>query len=51
MPAKFEKCVREGGRVRTIKSKGEKATAYVPVCFPKGGGPSVSGEVKHRKKK
>ncbi len=47
MPAAFNKCVAEGGRVRTIKPK---AGVYIHVCFPKGGGKSVSGEVKHDKR-
>ena len=49
-PAKFNKCVREGGRVRTIKPKGEGSRTYIRVCYPKSGSP-VSGEVKKRKKK
>jgi hypothetical protein len=43
MPAAFEKCIKAGGRVRTIVPK--KGT-YLHICYPKGGGPSVSGEVK-----
>ena len=43
MPAKFDACVKAGGRVKTKKLKGNK---YMHVCFPKGGGPSVAGEVK-----
>ena len=50
MPAKFTKCVKTGGRVRTIKPKGEKSRTYVHVCYPKGGGSPVSGEVKKRKR-
>lgn len=38
MPAKFEKCVRDGGRVRTIKPKGKESKTYIHVCYPKGGG-------------
>jgi len=49
MPKEFNKCVKEGGRVRTIKPKGQKSKTYVHVCYPKGGGPSVSGEVKKRR--
>jgi len=45
MPAAFEKCVDAGGRVRTITLKGGK---YFHVCFPKGGGPSVKGEIKRK---
>jgi len=45
-PAGFDKCVREGGRVRTIKPKeGE----YLHVCYDKAG-KSHSGEVKTSKK-
>jgi hypothetical protein len=51
MPAKFTKCVKGGGRVRTIKPKGKKSRTYIHVCYPKGGGSPVSGEVKKRKKK
>ena len=47
MPPKFTRCVNAGGRVRTINPK--KGT-YMRVCFPKGGGKSVAGEVKHTKK-
>jgi len=50
MPESFIKCIQAGGRVRTIKPKGKKSSTYVRVCFPKGGGPSVRGEVKKRKK-
>lgn len=48
MPADFEKCRREGGRIRTIKPKGKGSKTYLHVCYPKGGGPPVSGEVKER---
>ena len=51
MPEKFTRCINAGGRVRTIKPKGQQSKTYVKVCFPKGGGKSVSGEVKHRKSK
>lgn len=43
MPAAFEKCINAGGKVRTVVPK--KGT-YIHVCYPKDGGPSVSGEVK-----
>ena len=46
MPASFEKCIREGGRVRTVKPK--KGT-YIHVCYK--GGKSYSGEVHHNPKK
>jgi len=51
MPAKFTKCVKSGGRVRTIKPKGSKSRTYLHICYPPGGGSPVSGEVKHRKSK
>ena len=48
MPEDFNKCVAEGGRVRTITPK--KGT-YLHICYPKGGGSPVHGEVKHSAKK
>jgi len=51
MPANFTRCVKSGGRVRTLKPKGEKSRTYVPVCYPKSGGSPVSGEVKKRRRK
>jgi hypothetical protein len=42
MPAKFTRCVAAGGRVRTIVPKRGR---YIHVCFPKGGGASISGEL------
>ena len=46
MPKGFLKCVRDGGRVRTIKlSKGR----YMRICFI--GGKTFEGEVKHKKEK
>jgi len=51
MPEKFTRCVKAGGRVRTIKPKGIKSRTYIHVCYPKGGGPPVSGEIKRRKGK
>lgn len=50
MPKSFNKCVSGGGRVRTIKPKGKESPTYVHVCYPKGGGSPISGEVKKRKK-
>lgn len=44
MPADFEKCVREGGRVRTKKLKGNK---YMHICFLRG--KSYAGEEKTSK--
>lgn len=48
MPAKFDKCAKGGGRIRTVTPKKGR---YLHVCFPKGGGKSVSGEVKKTKGK
>lgn len=42
MPADFLKCVKDGGRVRTIVPKPGR---YLRVCYL--GGKSYSGEVKH----
>jgi hypothetical protein len=47
MPEAFDKCVANGGRVRTKKLSGGR---YIHICFPKGGGPSVAGEVKKKQK-
>jgi len=44
MPADFDKCVKEGGRVRTMKVKGGR---YMHICFLNG--KSYSGEVKKKK--
>lgn len=44
MPGAFDRCVRRGGRVRTIKPK--KGT-YIRVCYPTDGGSPISGKVKH----
>lgn len=45
MPQLFDKCVSDGGKVRTKKLKGGK---YMHICIPKDGGPSVAGEVKQK---
>lgn len=45
MPADFERCVREGGRVRT-KDIGKNQ--YMHICFK--GGKSYAGEVKTKKR-
>lgn len=50
MPADFDRCVRRGGRVRTLKPKGEKSDVYLRVCYPVGGGSPVHGETKRKKK-
>ena len=44
MPADFLKCIRQGGKVRTIK-KGNNCT---PLCFI--GGKSFAGETKKCKR-
>jgi hypothetical protein len=53
MPAEFDKCVADGGRVRTIsgpnKSMGLKEGEYIHFCFLKG--KSYRGEVKKKEKK
>jgi hypothetical protein len=45
MPAKFNKCVRSGGRVRTKRLSGGK---YIHLCFK--GKKSSAGEVKRKKR-
>jgi len=45
MPAQFEKCVAQGGRVRTKKLSNGK---YIHICFKNG--KSYAGEVKAKKK-
>jgi hypothetical protein len=46
MPAAFNRCVSSGGRVRTIKLKGQR---YMRLCFK--GGKSYTGEAKKKKSK
>ena len=46
MPAAFIKCVKEGGDVRRIIPK---KGVYLNICYPKGGGSPVRGEVHHYK--
>ena len=46
MPADFDRCVKEGGRVRTKDLGGGK---YMHLCFDKAG-KSHAGEVKTKKK-
>ena len=48
MPEAFIRCQRKGGRIRTVTPK-EGVT--IPVCYPKGGGSPVHGEVHHSNKK
>lgn len=45
MPAGFDNCVRNGGRVRTMKMSGDR---FVHVCFLNG--KSYRGYVKKKKK-
>ncbi len=45
MPADFEKCVREGGRVRTKELPNGK---YIHICFKDG--KSYAGEVRKKKR-
>ena len=47
MPADFEKCAAEGGRVRTMKVGKSK---YMHICYDKAG-KSHAGEVKTKGKK
>ncbi len=53
MPAAFEKCVKDGGRTRTIsgpsKQFGLQAGQYVHVCFQ--GKKMIRGEVKTKETK
>jgi len=46
MPDAFIRCARRNGRVRTIKPRPD---VYIKVCYPKGGGAPVHGEVVHTK--
>jgi len=47
MPADFQKCVSEGGRVRTLKVGKDK---YMRICYDKAG-KSHAGEVQVKKAK
>jgi len=49
MPKEFDSCVRRGGKVRTMQIKGRPGK-YMRICVPPGGGPSVGGHVKTKKK-
>ena len=46
MPKDFDKCVKDGGKVRTKKLKGGK---YIHICYDKNG-KSHAGEVKENLK-
>ena len=48
-PAAFDRCVRRGGRVRTLKPKGAKSKTFVRVCYPRGGGSPISDEPREAK--
>jgi len=45
MPEKFDQCVADGGRVRTMKVKGGR---YMRICFDKAG-KSHASEVRKSK--
>ncbi len=47
MPEKFLECVKNGGRVRTMKVKGGR---FMRICFDKAG-KSHAGEVRKTKEK
>ena len=47
MPKDFNKCVKEGGRVRTIPVKGHK-DEYMHICYDKKG-KAHAGEVRKKK--
>jgi len=46
MPKAFDRCVKNGGRVKTKKLKGNK---YMRICWLNG--KSYAGEIKTKKKK
>lgn len=48
MPEDFNKCVKERGKVRTIRVKGHK-DEYMHICYDKNG-KSHAGEVRKKKK-
>jgi hypothetical protein len=43
MPADFDKCEKDGGKIITHTIDENR---YMHICYPKGGGKSISGEVK-----
>ncbi len=45
-PQKFDACVSGGGRVRR---KTLSDGRYINICFPKGGGAGIAGEVHEAK--
>ena len=44
MGVKFNECVKNGGKVRTIVVN-EKQGKYMHVCYPKGSNKAIAGEV------
>lgn len=54
MPAEFDRCVKGGGKVRTMSGPdrhfGLSANEYIHICYPTGGGPAVVGEKKTKVK-
>ncbi len=47
MPKAFDRCVKRGGKVRTVKPK---PGTYMRVCKPSGGKKSVAGHVKRTRR-
>ncbi len=47
MPPKFTRCVKAGGKVRTVKPKPGR---YMRVCKPPGAKKTVAGHVKRTKR-
>jgi len=45
MPKEFAACVKGGGKVRR---KTLSDGRYINICYPKGGGPGIAGEVHER---
>ena len=46
MPKKFEDCISGGGKVRR---KTLSDGRYINICYPKGGGAGIAGEVHEAK--
>ncbi len=46
MPEAFLKCVKDGGKMFTVKIGKDK---FIHGCKPKGGGKAVYGEIKKKK--
>jgi hypothetical protein len=47
MPEAFNNCVKNGGKVITKRVNSDE---YMHICYPKGGGKAIAGEVKKYKK-